>query len=606
MLHRLGQRSVKKKGNMSSMRSLNSLFTRSERLTFGVLVLLMILSGLLEVFGIGLLFPYVTILQNPDKITENTYLSALYRGLGFKSDRSFLIAMSGGLLTVFLAKGVFSLWTTNFQLRFINAKRSQLGQTLLARYLSRPYAFFLSANTSTLIGNLTTTLGNLCGGVMQSTLSLIAEAIVLVGLLIFLICISPGFSLLAIVFFGLFSITFFRLVKSYLARYSVENDQSWKAIIRVVNEGLSAVKEVQVMGRQQFFIDAYGRESRIYAWTLRRYTILVQLPRIALEAGAVAGMVLFAVFAILGGGFEKESFSVLAVFAVATIRIVPSTQRILQAINAISFFRPAIDIIAEGVAGNVERADDRQKGGPELRFRRTLSISIKSFSYSANQNFCLKDINFVIQRGQTVAFIGRSGSGKTTLIDLILGLFPEFGGEIKVDGCDIRENISAWQRRIGYIPQSLYLRDDTIMRNVAFGVPDRDINKQQVQRAVNLAGLDQVIQSQPAGLETVVGDRGIRLSGGERQRIGIARALYHDPDLLVLDEATSALDNETERQIVESIVGLSPAKTVIIIAHRLSTVRNCDDVFLMRDGRIIDQGPFVQISERHPEFVKLQ
>ena len=357
-----------------------------------------------------------------------------------------------------------------------------------------------------------------------------------------------------------------------------------------------------MLGRQEFFIDVYDRESRRYAWAVRRYSLLSQLPRFSLETGAVAGMVLFAVFAMLSGGLEKELFSVLAVFAVATIRIVPSINRILQAGNAISFYWPAIHLIAGGLMSNTARAGDGQKVGPELPFRRTLSISIKSFDYPANPHFRLKEINLVIQRGQTVAFIGRSGSGKTTLIDLILGFFPEFHGEIAVDGCDIRNHIAAWRRRIGYIPQNLYVCDDTITHNVAFGVPDRDIDIKQVRRAVSLAGLDHVIRAQPEGLETIVGDRGIRLSGGERQRIGIARALYNDPDLLVLDEATSALDNETERQIVDSIVGLSPAKTVIIIAHRLSTVRHCDDVFLMRDGQIIDRGPLDQITERHSEF----
>ena len=587
---------------MSSLRSLSSLFTRSDLVTIGVLVLLMVLSGLLEVFGIGMLFPYVAILQDPAKIAQSTYLSAIYRGLGFESDRSFSIAMSGGLLAVFLAKGFFSLWMTNFQLRFIYAKQSELGQSLLTRYLSQPYAFFLSANTSTLIGNLTTSVSQVCGGVMHSVLSLIAEAMVLAGLVIFLVYLSPAFSLLAMVFVSAVSIIFFRLVKPNIARYALENDEKWKAMIRVANEGISAVKEVQVLARQQFFIDVYDRESRGYAWAVRRYSLLSQLPRFSLETGAVAGMVLFAVVAMLNGELEKELFSILAVFAVATIRIVPSMNRILQAGNAISFYWPAINLIAGGLIGNTARVADGQKVGSEFRFSRTLSISIKSFDYPANPHFRLKDINVVIQRGQTVAFIGHSGSGKTTLIDLILGLFPEFCGQIAVDGCDIRDHLPAWRRRIGYIPQNLYLRDDTITRNVAFGIPDRDIDIKQVRQVVTLAGLDRVIQAQPEGLETIVGDRGIRLSGGERQRIGIARALYHDPDVLVLDEATSALDNETERQIVDSIIALSPAKTVIIIAHRLSTVRHCDDVFLMRDGQIIDRGPLAQITERHSEF----
>ena len=241
-----------------------------------------------------------------------------------------------------------------------------------------------------------------------------------------------------------------------------------------------------------------------------------------------------------------------------------------------------------------------------MRLRDTLAVSIKSFKYPGNSLFCLKDICFSVRKGQTVAFIGHSGSGKTTLIDLILGLFPEFEGEITVDGRDIRGNIRTWQEQIGYIPQKLYLLDDTITRNVALGIPDSEINIERVKQAVTLAGLDGVIQTQWAGLETIVGDRGIRLSGGEQQRIGIARALYHDPDLLVLDEATSALDVDTERQIVNSILKLSPAKTVMIIAHRLSTVSQCDCVFLMSAGQIINSGPFTQIVKRGSEFINIE
>ena len=244
---------------MSSLRNLGSLFTRFDRVTLGVLVLLMVLSGLLEVFGIGMLFPYVAILQDPSKIAQSTYLSAIYRELGFKSDRSFSIAMSGTLLAVFLAKGFFSLWMTNFQLRFIYAKQSELGQSLLTRYLSQPYAFFLSANTSTLIGNLTTSVSQVCSGVMHSVLSMIAEAIVLAGLVIFLVYLSPTFSLLAMLFVSALSIMFFRLVKPNISRYASENDEKSKAMIRVVNEGISAAKEVQVLARQQFFIDVYVR-----------------------------------------------------------------------------------------------------------------------------------------------------------------------------------------------------------------------------------------------------------------------------------------------------------------------------------------------------------
>ncbi len=235
--------------------------------------------------------------------------------------------------------------------------------------------------------------------------------------------------------------------------------------------------------------------------------------------------------------------------------------------------------------------------------RERLSIRVERFAYPGGGDFGLRAVHIEIGRGESVALIGRSGSGKTTLIDLILGLFPDFEGEIRADGTDIRSLGARWQRRIGYIPQSIYLSDDTVLRNVAFGVPEEEISLVEVERAVKLAGLNEVVEALPKGLETIVGDDGIRLSGGERQRIGIARALYHDPDLLVLDEATSALDNETESRIVDSILGLSPAKTILVVAHRLSTVKRCDRVYLVADGRIIDEGSFEELAFRHPGFV---
>jgi ABC-type multidrug transport system fused ATPase/permease subunit len=268
-----------------------------------------------------------------------------------------------------------------------------------------------------------------------------------------------------------------------------------------------------------------------------------------------------------------------------------------------------MDVIAADLSDLDAEADEasitveRPGVSSNLHLRESLAVSIKSFAYPTNPHFTLADIDLTILRGQTVGLIGQSGSGKTTLVDLILGLFPVFDGSITADGRDIRDNLRAWRKQIGYIPQSIYLLDDTIIRNVAFGVPDRLIDMRAVQRAIQLAGLEAVICTQRDGLATLVGDRGIRLSGGERQRIGIARALYHEPELLILDEATSALDNETERQIVDSILGLGLSKTVIVIAHRLSTVENCDIVYLMRSGRIVDHGPFSMIIERSPALV---
>ena len=278
----------------------------------------------------------------------------------------------------------------------------------------------------------------------------------------------------------------------------------------------------------------------------------------------------------------------------------------IQASNNINFYRPSIRIVLSALDGEAMPVEADNRNATPVVLERDIRITVKSFSFPNNPFFRLQDIKLSIPQGAKIAIVGPSGSGKSTLMDILLGLFPDFDGDIVVDGVSRGEDISAWQRSVGYIPQNVYLIDDTITRNIAFGVREQDIDLQAVKRAVSLAGLQPVVDSQPSGVETVIGDRGIRISGGERQRIGIARALYHDPSVLVLDEATSALDNQTERDVVDSLLSLSPAKTIIIIAHRLSSVRLCDRVYLMSSGRIVDAGTFEDIAGRHPDFVNPQ
>ena len=588
---------------MSTLQKLCSLLTRDERVSLAILSVLMVVGGLLEVCGIGLVFPYIAVLQDSSKINSNPNLNAIYTNLGFHSTRDFCILMSLGLLTVFIAKAVFTLWMTGFQMRFVNLKQLDLGRRLLSSYLHRPYSFFLASNTSTLIGNLTMSVSQLCSGVLQGLLVLAAEGAVLLGVILFLLYLSPVFCLVAVTVVAGASLIFLRVVKKRVAFYATENDLRWKGMIRAVNEGIGSAKEIQVLGREEYFVDTYGQECHLFSTSMRKYSVLGTLPRVFLETLAIGGMVVFAIFALLNGRFEKDLFAVLAVFAVATVRIVPSANRILQAWNNISFNSPSVAVVWDGLQPVPQLHSSGRRKDRELAFENEITMAIESFRFPDNPHFLLRGIQLTIKRGETVAFIGKSGSGKTTLMDILLGFFPDFDGCILSDGVEIRDNLTQWRAKIGYIPQNIYLCDSTIAKNVAFGLPETEIDLDKVRNAVRLAGLETVVKGQAAGLDTVVGDRGIRLSGGERQRIGIARALYHDPDLLILDEATSALDNETERQIVDAILGLSPAKTVIVIAHRLSSVKSCDCVYLMQSGQIIDKGQFNDLAARHPDFV---
>jgi ABC-type multidrug transport system fused ATPase/permease subunit len=588
---------------MGSITSVYRLFTVPERAKLGILVVLILVSGFLEVFGVGVLFPYVAILQDPSRISNMNYFGTFYRWLKIDSDSTFIVGMSIGLLALFCFKGFFTIFLANYQLRFVNDIQTQLGQRLMARYLRSPYEFFLSTNTATLIGNLTTSILQLSSGVIQSALLLTAELVSFLGLLTFLVWLSPAFSLIAFIFAAAMALIFLSVIRTRVAHYAKENDSRWKAMIRKVNEALNGVKEIKLLGRGQYFVDTYSREFRAFAFAGRRYSVLSQMPRVALETSAVAMLVAFALFTIASDHAGADVFPILAVFAAATVRIVPSVNRIIQAWNSISFQKPAIEIVVSGLSGVPKKAEPVREPVAALPLRENLKLAVKSFAHSGNQHFRLQDIELSIKRGERIAIVGHSGSGKSTLMDLMLGLFPGFNGNLVVDGVDCRGREATWQRSIGYIPQSVVMIDDSIKRNVAFGIEDPDIDADAVTRAISLAGLERVVRTQPDGLDTVIGDRGIRLSGGERQRIGIARALYSDPALLILDEATSALDNQTELQIVDSILALSPAKTIVIIAHRLSSVKLCDRVYLMESGRVIDVGSFAEIAARHPDFV---
>lgn len=589
---------------MGSIASVYRLFTVPERAKLGTLVVLIAVGGFLEVFGVGVLFPYVAILQDPGRIAQTNYLGTLYRWLNVGSDQAFIVLMSVGLLALFCFKALFTISLANYQVKFVNDIQTQLGRRLLAHYIRSPYEFFLSANTANLIGNLTTSVAQLSSGVIQSALMLTAELVSFLGLLAFLVWLSPVFSLIAFIFAGTMALTFLGVVRGRVAQYAKENDTRWKAMIRRVSEALNAVKEIKVLGREQYFVEAYNRETRAFALAGRRYSVLSQLPRIGLETSAVIMLVAFALFTLANDrAAAADLFPVLAVFAAATVRIVPSVNRIIQAWNSISFYKPAVTIIVSAIGTAPEKAAPAREPVAPLPLRQSLKLSVKSFAYSGNPHFQLRDIELTIRRGEKVAIVGHSGSGKSTLMDVMLGLFPAFDGSLVVDGFDCRGHEAAWQCSIGYIPQSVFMIDDSLARNVAFGIEEAATDAKAIARAVSLAGLERVVKNQAAGLDTVIGDRGIRLSGGERQRIGIARALYHDPALLILDEATSALDNQTERQVVDSILALSPAKTVIIIAHRLSSVKLCDRVYLMSGGRIVDTGSFDDIAARHPDFV---
>src|SRR5216683_2245267 len=406
---------IKLRIEMGSIISVYRLFTVAERAKLGVLVVLIVTGGFLEVFGVGILFPYVSVLQDPSRIAHMNYVGTLYQWLNLNSDQTFIVGMSIGLLALFCFKALFTIFLANYQLKLVNDIQTQLGQRLMARYLGSPYEFFLSSNTATLIGNLTTSVVQLSSGVILSSLLLTAELVSFLGLLAFLVWLSPAFSLIAFIFATAMASAFLGVFRTRVAHYAKENDVRWKAMIRRVNEALNGVKEIKILGRGQYFVGAYSREFRALAFALRRYSVLSQVPRVALETSAVAMLVAFAVFTIASDRATADFFPILAVFAAATVRIVPNVNRIIQAWNSISFQKPAIAIVVSGLGGVPEKDERACEPVAALPLRRNLELSVKSFAHSGNQHFHLQDIELRIERGEKIAIIGHSGSGKSTL-----------------------------------------------------------------------------------------------------------------------------------------------------------------------------------------------
>lgn len=588
---------------MQATNSFRLLFDKRDRGRLVLLAILTIMNGFSEFASIGILVPYVAVIQDPETIRRSHLFALLPNALRFAPENTLLLGLSGVVFVVFLIKSGFSLFVTFAQNRFVTGKQARLAAQLLDRMSSQPYSYFLARNSSELLSTLVHAVTNFCHGVVQSSLTLVSEGVVIAGLASVLVVVNLRVLLAAVGLMGLLWLVSRVVVRPRVARYGAAHALHWAGMLRVANEAIGAAKDIKVLGCRPYFVERYRFEFVSAGSAITRNATLSQVPRVSMEVVAIGALTGFAAVTMLMGSSKERIVPVLAAFAVAAVRLLPSAARVLSAWNTIAFNRSHIrDLVEALTEGPIEDVDI--EGRLERRpVEREVRIAIRHFAYPSNPQFQIVGLDVSIPRGSIVAFIGHSGSGKSTVVDLLLGLHPSYDGSITADGLEIREDLFGWRRRIGYIPQTIYVRDDTFVRNIAFGVPDEEIDLAQVRRVAEAAGLSSVIDSQPRGLETMLGDRGVRLSGGERQRVGIARALYHEPEILVMDEATSALDNQTEARIVDSIAKLAGAKTIVVIAHRLTTVRACDVVYLMEAGRVTDQGKFSEIEARHPDFV---
>ena len=573
---------------MATARKLLALLTPEQRRGAVALLGLMVAAMVLETFGLGLILPMIALLMDSNVGQTYPQLQPLLDALGNPSQSQLVGGGMMVLVTIYLVKALFLAFVVARQTRFAFDLQAHVSQRLFDIYLHQPYTFHLHRNSAKLIRNASTDASLFTFTCTLPGLTIVAEGMVLIGIASLLLVVEPLGTLIVLLVLGGCAWAFQRSTSTRIARWGDARQHHEGLGLQHLQQGLGGAKEVKVFGREDHFTAQYRLHSRQVAYAAQMQQTFLALPRLWLEPLAVVGLAIL-VLTMMAQGYAMDStVRTVGLFAAAAFRLTPATNRILNSLQSLIYGSPIINTLHEEFSlARPEIVSTSADSGP---FRTQIQLSNVSYTYPVEQAAALDGLSIVITRGEFVGFIGPSGSGKTTLVDIILGLLSPSTGRVLVDGRDIHEDLRAWQEKIGYVPQAIYLIDDTLRRNVAFGLSDEQIDEDAVVRAIRAAQLDDFAASLPAGLNTVVGERGVRLSGGERQRIGIARALYHDPDVLVLDEATSSLDTATEHDVMQAVSVLRGSKTVIIVAHRLSTVEGCDRLYRLVQGKVFEEG----------------
>jgi len=569
----------------------------------------MLVKAGLEVLGIGMIPAFVSIVAAPDKILDMELMQPVLEWLNITNARELLIWGSGALLSVFVVKSAYIIFFNYIEARFIYNRRYTISHRMMNAYMQAPYTFHLTRNSAELLRNATTEVEILIGRVLTRILNLAREGLMALTILIFLLVVEPIITVVVISIAGVGAGTFLMLTKKKVKAYGKQEQGHRSEMIKAVNQGIGGLKDARVLNREYEFINKFSEEARKSTRLLTYINYTNKIPAPLIETTAVAGMMMISGILVWQGRSLEVIIPILTLFAMAIVRLMPALRNLTSDYTQLLYnmvsINPIYDDLTNLEESGRELKEERKMSEPMQLEEQIEGVNIH-YSYPGSDEKALDGLDFVIPRGAAVAFVGESGAGKTTIVDLLLGLLRPTDGKVLVDGLDIRENVSAWQRNIGYIPQSIYLADETLRKNIAFGIPDEQIDDAKVMQAIELAQLKKMVGHQlPDGLDTVLGENGTRLSGGQRQRVGIARALYHDPQVLVMDEATSALDNITEKEITKAIESLKGDRTVIMIAHRLTTVEDCDRLYLMKNGRIEDAGTYDELVDKSSEFRKM-
>ena len=611
---------------MDILKKFNYIFdAKQKRQTFGMLILIIIGSGF-ELLGVSAIQPLIEAIQYSDELLEHgSAYRLIYDLFGLTSSTQLILVLLGLLIVVYIVKNVYLVLMYRAQYKYIYSNMKALSTRMMRSYLSRPYAYFTEKSSAELLRNITQDTSDFFG-VIRAGVQLATEGLVVLALIVYLFIEDKSITLVVGGLLVVLVFAFQKIYKKILLRRGELNRHYEAEVNKWVQQAFGGIKEIKVMNKEDFFYDEYDKAFQGRVRSEYSYHTLITIQKPVIEAATICALLGAIVIKIAMGVNLNYLIPTLSIFVVAAYRLLPSFNRITEYMGTMAYQMPAVTAIyehlkeieeaeetsqhtaerhnndspaasssAEDRADEAERrssgmdtvpASAEQSEAGQLPLGEGIRVAEVSFRYPHTEKLVLDQVSLTVPRNTSVAFIGTSGAGKTTLADLILGVLEPVSGGITAGECDIYQHLNQWHRTIGYVPQNIYLLDDTIEANVAFGIPQEQIDGARVQKALDRAQLTEMIEELPAGVKTVVGERGIRFSGGQRQRIGIARALYAEPEVLVLDEATSALDNETEAAVMESIDALHGEMTLIIIAHRLSTIRNCDIVYRVEDGKV--------------------
>jgi len=578
------------------LKRLNILLDGKQKRRMILIVFLMLIGGILESLSISAAIPVMKVIIDPEAVANNKYMSTVYNALHMTSAMQFTIFVMFLLVLAFVLKNLFLFFQNMVQLRFVYTNQFATSRKMMINFMKRPYEYYLNAETAVIQRNITSDVNNMYALIL-TILQLTSELVVFTCLVTVLLFVDAVMVLTITSLLIVILVVIKIVLKPIMYKAGQDNKHYYSALFKWIYESVMGIKEIKVANKEHYFINEYEKCGAGYVDAVQKYNIYNSTPRLLIETICIAGLVGYMSIVLANGANMEQMIPQLSVFALAAMRLLPSANRINNYTTSISYFEPFLWNVSENLQTEIndknvvyDEAKYREKKKVEkLLVAKEIELKDISYKYPNTDKLIFDHANITIPVGAAVGIVGSSGSGKTTMVDVLLGLLQLQNGVIKADGVDVQTNYEGWLKNIGYIPQSIFMIDDTIKKNVAFGFGDDEIDDEKVWAALREAQLEEFVRSLPEGLDTGIGERGIRLSGGQRQRIGIARALFEDPEVLVLDEATSALDGDTEAAIMDSINRLHGKKTLIIIAHRLTTIEKCDMVYRVEDGNILKE-----------------